>query len=178
MGLPVPGARRRDLGQRVSSLLLACSVPGRSLDRLLRTSCFPRTSHILSAFRRESHNEGFRALVVVFPGFDGGAEWGGRPAIVGLMVEQTPERAHANRMRRSQQLEAIGYLDGSVPPAREGTVVTYDAARAYNGLNFFSSGHAPEALLMDMDGNVLHRWRYAFDDVWPDDPVDRAVRVQ
>jgi hypothetical protein len=70
------------------------------------------------------------------------------------------------------RLEAIGYVAGSHPaPDRRGVSV-YDRARAAPGLNFYTSGHAPEAVLMDMDGRVLHRWRHAFQDVWPDFPKE------
>jgi hypothetical protein len=68
------------------------------------------------------------------------------------------------------RLEAIGYAQGSTPaPARSG-VTRHVRGRAFAGRNFLVSGHAPGALLMDMDGNVLHRWRYAFLDAFPDYP--------
>ncbi len=70
------------------------------------------------------------------------------------------------------QLEAIGYVAGSRPaPDRRG-VSAHDRGRAWPGLNFYTSGHAPEAVLMDMDGRVLHRWRHRFQDVWPDFPKE------
>ena len=48
------------------------------------------------------------------------------------------------------------------------------AGAASSGLNFYTSGHAPEALLVDMDGALVHRWRRAFREIWPDYPVDDA----
>jgi outer membrane protein assembly factor BamB len=36
-------------------------------------------------------------------------------------------------------------------------------------MNFFTSGHFAGAILMDMDGRVLHEWRYDFLKVWPDE---------
>jgi hypothetical protein len=36
------------------------------------------------------------------------------------------------------------------------------------GLNLVVSAHAPEALLMDMDGRMLHRWHRDPREVWPD----------
>jgi hypothetical protein len=67
-----------------------------------------------------------------------------------------------------EKLEAIGYVDGSQPaPGRTGVVV-HDRERAYTGLNFYVSGHAPEAVLMDMDGAVLHRWHHEFLESFPD----------
>jgi len=67
------------------------------------------------------------------------------------------------------RLRAIGYLSGA-DAAPEATGITRnDAARTDPGLNLYTSGHAPEAVLMDMDGTVLHRWAYAFEDAWPVD---------
>jgi outer membrane protein assembly factor BamB len=68
------------------------------------------------------------------------------------------------------RLEALGYAAGSRPAGDRRGVGAHDRARAWAGLNFYTSGHAPEAVLMDMDGRVLHRWRHAFDDVWKDFP--------
>ena len=65
-----------------------------------------------------------------------------------------------------EQLEAIGYLTGSRDAAGEGITVP-PSARSFDGLNFFTSGHAPEAILMDMNGKVLHRWRKEFAELWP-----------
>jgi hypothetical protein len=66
-----------------------------------------------------------------------------------------------------ERLEAIGYASGSAPAPRAKGVTVHDPSRAARGLNFYVSGHAPEAGLMDMDGNVLWRWAYAFADALP-----------
>ena len=71
--------------------------------------------------------------------------------------------------REIEQLEAIGYLSGSQPARAEGITI-HDRERAYAGLNFFTSGHMEGALLMDMDGEVLHEWRYRFPDAFERDP--------
>lgn len=34
----------------------------------------------------------------------------------------------------------------------------HDRARSQDGLNFYTSGHAPVAILMDMEGRVVRRW--------------------
>jgi hypothetical protein len=49
-----------------------------------------------------------------------------------------------------------------------------DAAAVAPGLNLFTSGHAAEAVLMDRDGRVLHRWRYPLRRLWPDLAADPA----
>ncbi|MEN8160205.1 MAG: arylsulfotransferase family protein [Myxococcota bacterium] len=70
-----------------------------------------------------------------------------------------------------EQLESIGYLEGSqAAPAQQGVTI-HDRARAYAGLNLVTSGHGTEALLMDMDGEVLHRWSAGFDELYPDSKV-------
>jgi arylsulfatase A-like enzyme len=69
---------------------------------------------------------------------------------------------------RMRQLLALGYLTGSEPAPENEGVTTYVRDAAYRGLNLLISGHAPEALLTDMDGRPLHAWRYAFEKVWPD----------
>jgi len=73
--------------------------------------------------------------------------------------------------RQIAALEAIGYLDGTEPNRPEHGVTVHDRTRAQPGLNFYTSGHAAEAVLCDMDGRVLHRWAYDFHDIWPDRPI-------
>lgn len=73
------------------------------------------------------------------------------------------------------RLEAIGYAAGSREAPEAGGVVVHARDAVDPGLNLYSSGHAPEAVLMDMDGRVLHRWRYDFDRAFPDHPgADKA----
>ncbi|MFT5441917.1 MAG: hypothetical protein ACI8W3_000959 [Myxococcota bacterium] len=69
-----------------------------------------------------------------------------------------------------EQLIAIGYVQGSRSAAKRG-VTTHEPSQAYPGLNLYSSGHAPEAILMDMNGEVLHRWHLPFEAAFP--PLDR-----
>jgi len=94
--------------------------------------------------------------------------------IPGRWRKLRPQRVDKNlseeQRERIAQLEAIGYLSGSVEAPALAGVTLHDRERAYQGLNFYTSGHAPEAVLMDMDGRVLHRWRHDFLDIWPDYP--------
>jgi len=65
------------------------------------------------------------------------------------------------------RLRALGYLSGSdLAPDTTGVRINVPDV-AQPGLNLYTSGHAPEAVLMDMDGAVLHRWEYPFEEVWP-----------
>jgi hypothetical protein len=99
-----------------------------------------------------------------------------REEIPGRWRKLRPRRVDENlsqeQRERIARLEAIGYLSGSVEAPQAQGVTVHRATHAYQGLNFFSSGHAPEAILMDMDGTVLHRWRHDFLDIWPDYPKD------
>lgn len=68
-----------------------------------------------------------------------------------------------------ERLQSIGYVTGSrIAEAGQTGVTIHDPERTWVGRNLYVSGHGPEATLMDMTGRVLHRWRYAFSDLWPD----------
>lgn len=88
---------------------------------------------------------------------------------------QAPKPASADAQAQIEALESIGYLDGSVRATETGGVTCPDPALASPGVNFYTSGHAPEAVLMDLQGNVLHTWRYELKDVWPDYPFRKDV---
>jgi hypothetical protein len=68
--------------------------------------------------------------------------------------------------RRLERLRSVPYT--SVTPEKvsaETTGVTvFDRGRAWPGYNLFCSRIAPEALLLDMDGNVVHRWSHEQED--------------
>jgi hypothetical protein len=62
----------------------------------------------------------------------------------------------------------VGYLSGYKPAGDLKGVSVYRMDCAQPGLNLVTSGHAPEALLMDMEGKVLHRWAIDFASAFPD----------
>jgi len=64
------------------------------------------------------------------------------------------------------KISALPYLKGYKAAPDVENVTVYDKSSAYDGLNFVLSGHAPQAFLMDMKGNILHQWSYDFDNVW------------
>lgn len=43
----------------------------------------------------------------------------------------------------------------------------YDQKKAYNGVTVYSN-HTTEAVMIDMEGNILHKWNLPFNKVWPD----------
>jgi hypothetical protein len=64
---------------------------------------------------------------------------------------------------------SLPYLAGSMPVSgRAGGVLELDRERVSPGVNLYVSGHAPEAILMDMEGRVLHRWQCPFERALPD----------
>ena len=95
----------------------------------------------------------------------------GTQSLIGLGEEGLSMEARAEMAR----LAALGYLRGSKPAGEQDGVTLYDPERAYVGLSLFTSGHGPEALLMDMDGNVLHSWERDLWSVWPDWEEARGV---
>lgn len=98
-----------------------------------------------------------------------------RPDVRGRPAEDArawgPRDLGVEQRERIRALEEIGYVDGSALPSALRGVTFHDRERAQPGLNFYTSGHGPEAILCDMDGNELHRWRYDFRDIWPDRPI-------
>jgi hypothetical protein len=79
------------------------------------------------------------------------------------------------KWRRARQdetaagVKALPYLQGYRPAQDRPLVVEHrDRGAAFQGLNFYVSGHAAEAVLMDMAGRTLHRWRYPLRRLWPD----------
>lgn len=81
----------------------------------------------------------------------------------------TPEQ-----LAEIEKLESIGYLSGSKPGHESVGVVVHAAEQSWSGVNLYLSGHAPEAILMDMDGKPLHRWQRSLAEALPgyDGPID------
>jgi len=74
------------------------------------------------------------------------------------------------------RLERLGYLPGYRDAEGGGGVALEDPGRAWPGLNLYTSADAPEAHLVDMRGELVHRWRVAFRDAFPDAPADALAR--
>jgi lysophospholipase L1-like esterase len=69
---------------------------------------------------------------------------------------------------QARRLASLGYAAGSRRPDKGDTAVIVRTGKAQPGLNFYVSGHGPEAVLMDMDGRPVHRWRFAYERAFPD----------
>jgi len=66
-----------------------------------------------------------------------------------------------------RHLETLGYVAGSQSATGLKSVTRNLQGRVAPGLNFLTSGHAPEALLMNDRGDILHRWHGAFRSLFP-----------
>jgi len=86
---------------------------------------------------------------------------------------EAPAATGADYDAAVEQLEALGYLAGSADASEGAAVRRHDPARAFDGYNFYTSGHGPGAVLADMEGRTLHEWRYELKAVWPDYPLHK-----
>ena len=66
---------------------------------------------------------------------------------------------------------SLPYAAGVVRAAGRFGVRAWDPARTARGVNLYVSGHAAEAVLIAMDGKVLHRWRCPFERAFPGRPA-------
>lgn len=58
---------------------------------------------------------------------------------------------------------------------KRGTTI-HDPSRAYEGYTLYTSGGAPYASLIDMDGNEVHRWELAYSKLWSTNPAGRSAQ--
>lgn len=89
--------------------------------------------------------------------------------------ETDGQQQEEQTQRELERLRTIGYLAGSEPAPDQSGITIYKRGRTHDGLNLYVSGHFPGAILMDMNGNVVHEWRYEFARAWPDYPTDRLA---
>jgi len=105
---------------------------------------------------------------------------GGEP--IAYLVGPRAGRWHAPRARpvdgslteeqqaEIEELESIGYAAGVHDATGLENVTLHDRERAFEGVNLYTPAHAAIARLIDMQGKVLHEWRYPFAKVWPQRP--------
>lgn len=72
-------------------------------------------------------------------------------------------------------LLSLPYSAGGAPAPDARGVVHHDPELAVDGVNLYVSGHGPEAILLDMDGRYLHRWRRTFEETFPNLPPGRET---
>jgi hypothetical protein len=140
-------------------LLHACSGEGGETgSRADTTAVAPPTAEEIADLQQVFHHDDqVGRWTRVRPGADAG--------------ELTAAQRH-----QIKRLESLGYVSGSRPAPAQQSVTVHDPARAVAGLNLYTSGHAPEALLIDMDGLVVHRWAHSYWEVFPDQDTARDHR--
>ena len=84
------------------------------------------------------------------------------------VAQRDGRQMSGSEMERLRKLANQGYAGGYEPAPEIDSVTIHDADAAYDGLNLVVSGHAPQAFLLDMEGNALHEWHYDPADAWPD----------
>jgi len=67
-----------------------------------------------------------------------------------------------------EQLMALGYVSGTDPLPSQTGVTLSQRDKTQEGLNLVVSGSGPTAWLMEMDGEVLHRWQYDYNSAFPE----------
>ena len=77
--------------------------------------------------------------------------------------KQQPSKNRNARESTNQDLEGLGYVGGRATSDRERGVLTHDREDTAKGKNFYCGDQGYRAFLMDMDGDVLHRWHYPFE---------------
>jgi hypothetical protein len=76
-----------------------------------------------------------------------------------VSVEEIPVDGKAG-MAGLRAIPYINYTEDKVDASASGVVV-HDRDRAWPGYNLYCSRSAPEAYLIDMEGEVVHEWSYA-----------------
>ena len=66
-------------------------------------------------------------------------------------------------------LDAVGYLNSYGEAGEDSGVTLYLPELAQAGLNLVLSAHEAAAILCDMEGRVLHEWRYPFQRLVPEE---------
>lgn len=82
--------------------------------------------------------------------------------------EAFPSGAADLDLERREDLEALtglGYASGYERAGSTLGVTHWDRERTRSGWNLYTSGHGPEAVLMDMAGQVVHSWNLPYDHV-------------
>lgn len=84
--------------------------------------------------------------------------------------ERNPEDRSGDLEDRLEKLKSVPYTSMTSEKVSADTsgVMLYDRDRAWPGYNLYCSRMTPEAFLLDMEGNVVHRWTHEFKDgfVW------------
>ncbi|MFB6347198.1 MAG: arylsulfotransferase family protein [bacterium] len=68
--------------------------------------------------------------------------------------------------KRNKEIDGLGYMGGYEQSDLKG--ITHNRPeKTSDGINLYVSGQGPEAFLMDMKGDVLHKWSYPWSEAFP-----------
>lgn len=89
---------------------------------------------------------------------------------------QPPGRWHLQTSRLGDDADgeelarvlSLPYMSGSREASSQIGVTRFDPDRSLSGLNLYVSGHGPEVHLVDMHGQPVHRWRFPFEQAFPE----------
>lgn len=93
-----------------------------------------------------------------------GGQWHNFP------TEEEVSKMTGKQREQLEKLHGIAYLSAYKKASKLRGVTILNREKAYRGLNLVVSGHAPEAILMDMRGEKVHSWYCAFQPEWDPDP--------
>lgn len=88
-----------------------------------------------------------------------------------LAPHESGESFATDAEQERAQLLSSPYLAGSRLAEGQSGVTVYDPERSFPGLDFYVSGHAAEAILMDAEGHGVARWAYPADAAFPETAV-------
>ena len=91
--------------------------------------------------------------------------------------DRTTGSLTAEQQAEIERLEAIGYASGTEAPPIVSGVTVYDKARTDPGLFLYTSGHGPEGILINMEGDVVHKWECPFERAFPETEITAAMTV-
>jgi hypothetical protein len=76
-------------------------------------------------------------------------------------AELTPEQR-----RELERIATLGYVSGTVAPSEESGVLRHERGRTWDGYTLCTYALGSTAVLMDMDGTVVHEWDHPGAEYW------------
>ena len=80
-------------------------------------------------------------------------------ALLSFVSPGPPKSAESTGVDQVEKLRTLGYVNWvATEDVEKVGVVHYDPQSASKGMNLYASGHLQQADLIDMQGNIVHRW--------------------
>ena len=73
-----------------------------------------------------------------------------------------------SQVTQMDRLNTLPYLAGYKLAPEESDVTVYQPDHTYDGWNVYNSGHRAEAVIMNMDGRVVHTWHRLYEETFQD----------